>query len=159
MRELPTSWAWTTIDEIASTSSGGTPSRTRLDYYGGSFPWVKSGELNDGLVSEVSETITEDGLKNSSAKIFPSGTLCIALYGATVGKVGILALDAATNQAVCGITPRAQIEAKYLFLFLPISALDSDWTESRRCSAKHQPTDRTLDGDSGLFSFRARPHR
>ena len=117
MRELPISWAWTTIDEIASTSSGGTPSRTRPDYYGGSIPWVKSGELNDGLVRQIEETITEDGLKNSSAKIFPSGTLCIALYGATVGKVGILAADAATNQAVCGINPHAQIGAKYLFYF------------------------------------------
>jgi type I restriction enzyme S subunit len=117
MSELPPSWSWTTIDEIASTSSGGTPSRTRSDFYGGSIPWVKSGELNDGFVTEIEEAITEEGLRNSSAKIFQSGTLCIALYGATVGKVGILARNAATNQAVCGINPHTQIDAKYLFYF------------------------------------------
>jgi type I restriction enzyme S subunit len=117
MSELPSSWAWTTLEEIASTSSGGTPSRARPDFYGGLIPWVKSGELNDGLVQDVEEKITEEALANSSAKIFSSGTLCIALYGATVGKVGILAMDAATNQAICGIMPRNQIRTKYLFHF------------------------------------------
>ncbi len=118
MSELPNSWVWTTIDDVASTSSGGTPSRMRSEFYGGAIPWVKSGELNDGVVSEVGESITELGLKNSSAKVFSSGTLCIALYGATVGKVGLLAMEAATNQAVCGISPHAQIETRFLFYFL-----------------------------------------
>ena len=82
-RDLPEGWTLTTIGHIAETSSGGTPTRGVSEYYGGPIPWVKSGELNDGCVSEVSEFITEKGLSNSSAKIFPSGTLLIALYGAT----------------------------------------------------------------------------
>lgn len=117
MSELPQSWAVATLREIAETSSGGTPSRARPDFYGGSIPWVKSGELNDGIVRSTEEAITNEGLKNSSAKLFPSGTLCVALYGATVGRVGLLGLDAATNQAVCGIKPKQGINADYLFYF------------------------------------------
>ena len=74
----------------------------------------------DNTVFEVEECITEDGLRNSSAKIFPAGTLCIALYGATVGKLGILGLDAATNQAICGIFPVLGIESKFLFRFFEL---------------------------------------
>jgi len=116
--ELPTSWMITRLGDICKTTSGGTPSRTRSDYYGGTIPWVKSGELCDGLVSEIEETITEEGLKNSSAKVFTKGTLLIALYGATVGKLGILSRESATNQAVCGIFPSEVIETKYLFWYL-----------------------------------------
>src|ERR1035438_4443101 len=92
---IPPSWAWTTIKEIARTQSGGTPSRTAPAYYGGDIPWVKSGELGDGHVFHSEESITQLGLDSSSAKVFPKGTLCIALYGATVGKLGILEIDAA----------------------------------------------------------------
>lgn len=102
---LPSTWKIVRRGDICKTTSGGTPSRTRSDFYGGSIPWVKSGELCDGIVSENEETITEEGLKNSSAKIFKTGSLLIALYGVTVGKLGILSRNAATNQAVCGIFP------------------------------------------------------
>lgn len=118
MSDLPSSWARATIREIAHTSSGGTPSRSRPDYFSGSVPWVKSGELNDGHVHSTEEAITEEGLRNSSAKIFPAGTVCIALYGATVGKTAILGIDASTNQAVCGIQPKDGIRRNYLFYFL-----------------------------------------
>jgi type I restriction enzyme S subunit len=91
------------IGEVAETTSGGTPSRKRLEYYGGAIPWLKSGELEDRIITAVEEFITEDGLKNSSAKLFPTGTPLVALYGATVGKTGILGIDAATNQAICAI--------------------------------------------------------
>ena len=74
--------------------------------------------MNDGNIFEAEETISDAGLKNSSAKLFPSGTVCIALYGATVGRVGILCIDAATNQAVCGIRTNGCIRNKYLFHFL-----------------------------------------
>ena len=107
------------IDEIAETTSGGTPNRTVTAYYGGEIPWIKSGELNDGLIENAEEYITEQGLKNSSAKIYPKGTLVIALYGATVGKTGILGIDAASNQAVCAVTPKsAEVSKKFLFWFL-----------------------------------------
>ena len=113
--ELPEGWCWATMDQFAETASGGTPSRMEPSYFGGSIPWVKSGELEDRLVVHCKETITERGLRASSARIFPSGTLCVALYGATVGKLGLLGMDAATNQAVCGIFLPSYISTTYLF--------------------------------------------
>lgn len=116
--KLPDGWHWLVLGEECKTTSGGTPSRNRSDYFAGNIPWVKSGELNDDIVLEVEERITEEAIQNSSAKIFPKGTLLIALYGATVGKLGILGMDAATNQAVCAIFPSSKIDTKYLFWFL-----------------------------------------
>jgi type I restriction enzyme S subunit len=87
-------------------------------YFGGSIPWVKSGELGDGHVFETEETISELGLKSSNAKLFPKGTLCIALYGATVGKLGILEVDAATNQAVCGLFLPDEVHRDFVFYYL-----------------------------------------
>ena len=107
-------WQSRPLGELATTTSGGTPSRKRKDYYGGSIPWVKSGELNDDYIFETEEHITEAGLKNSSAKLFPSGTVLIALYGATVGKTSILRINASTNQAICGITPGPDVDADFL---------------------------------------------
>jgi type I restriction enzyme, S subunit len=118
-RPLPDGWKWTTIGEVAKTTSGGTPLRKHPEYYGGSIPWVKSGELGDSIVTSVEETITEEGLRNSSAKVFPKGTALVALYGATVGKTGILGLDAATNQAVCAVFPENGLfTAKYMTYWL-----------------------------------------
>jgi type I restriction enzyme S subunit len=106
------------LGDVCRTTSGGTPSRKRADYFQGSIPWVKSGELTDGLVSEVSEFITTEAVESSSAKLFPAGTLLIAMYGATVGKLGVLAKPAATNQAVCAIFPNPELDSKFLFWFL-----------------------------------------
>lgn len=103
--QLPDGWDWKRLSELAKTTSGGTPSRSNKDYWGGTIPWVKSGELGDSRVERNEEFITELGLKNSSAKLFPKESLLIALYGATAGKLGILAYPAATNQAVCCISP------------------------------------------------------
>lgn len=111
-------WPIKRLDEIAHTTSGGTPSRRRPDYFGGPIPWVKSGELRDGRVRTTEETITQLGLGESSAKIFERGTLLIALYGATVGKLGILDIDAATNQAVCAIKPDDPEMVPYLWVVL-----------------------------------------
>jgi type I restriction enzyme, S subunit len=111
-------WRIAKISDFAKTTSGGTPSRANPEFYTGNIPWIKSGDLNDGNVSEATEFITEEALKSSSAKLFPAGTLMIALYGATIGKLGILTIDAATNQAVCGIFVPEGVETKYLFYFL-----------------------------------------
>ena len=113
-----TSWPSFPLGDVCRTTSGGTPSRKRADYFQGDIPWVKSGELTDGLVSQVSEFITEEAVANSSAKLFPLGTLLIAMYGATVGKLGVLAKPAATNQAVCAIFPPTELDSKFLFWFL-----------------------------------------
>ena len=72
---LPEGWIWTTIGEACKTTSGGTPSRKKPSYYGGEIPWLKSGELDDTIVQSTEEFITDSGLKNSSAKVFPKGTL------------------------------------------------------------------------------------
>ncbi len=92
--------------DVAYTASGGTPDRSTPQNFGGSIPWVKSGELNDGFVDSTEETLTSTGLEHSSARVFPRGTLLVALYGATAGKTGILGIDASTNQAVCAIFPQ-----------------------------------------------------
>lgn len=107
------------LDEVADTTSGGTPKRGTASYYGGDIPWIKSGELNDGLITEAEESITQEALEKSSAKIYPKGTVVIALYGATVGKTGILGFDAASNQAVCSVTPKnGKVSRDFLFWFL-----------------------------------------
>ena len=116
--DSPSGWRWRPLGELAQTSTGGTPSRTDASCFGGSIPWVKSGELGDSIVYSTAESLTEIGLNQSSAKVFPKGTLCIALYGATVGKLGILGVDAATNQAVCGIFLPPFIDTRFVYRFL-----------------------------------------
>lgn len=105
--EIPETWEMIKLGatNFSKTTSGGTPNRSKPEFYGGDIPWVKSGELNDGIIIRTEETITEIGLANSSAKIFLKGTLLLAMYGATAGMTGILSIDAATNQAVCAIFP------------------------------------------------------
>jgi len=115
---LPDGWGKAALGELCDTTSGGTPSRKIEAYFKGNIPWVKSGELPDGPVTNIEEFITKGAIENSSAKIFPAGTLLIALYGATVGKLGILTRPAATNQAVCAIFPRTELNTKYLFWYL-----------------------------------------
>jgi type I restriction enzyme S subunit len=106
--DIPQGWEVTTFGEIYNTSSGGTPSRKRPEYFeGGSIDWVKSQELLDGFILGTEERITPDALENSSAKVFPSNTVLIALYGATIGMLGILADEAATNQACCAVLPKS----------------------------------------------------
>ncbi|SRR5260221_7635793 len=84
---LPTGWKWVNLGDLCKTTSGGTPSRKVSKYYDGAIPWVKSGELDRGLIIDTEEKITEEAIENSSAKVFPKGTLLIALYGATIGKL------------------------------------------------------------------------
>ena len=116
---IPKSWKWATLKEITDTTSGGTPKRTNKDYWNGSINWLKSGELNDGYINAVQETITEEGLKKSSAKVFEAGTLLMAMYGATVGRLGILKVDTSTNQAVCAIFNRFNLfNNEYVFFYL-----------------------------------------
>ena len=106
------------LGQICETTSGGTPNRKNDAYYGGSIPWVKSGELGKGTIYDTEEKITEEAVKESSAKIFPKGTLLIALYGATIGKLGFLGVPAATNQAVCGIFENEKIDLQFLSYYL-----------------------------------------
>lgn len=103
-REIPEGWGVEKIEEIAQTGSGGTPKSTNSSYYtDGEVPWINSGELSRTVITSTSNFITEEGLKNSNAKLFPSGTILVAMYGATAGKVSFLAFEASTNQAICAI--------------------------------------------------------
>ncbi len=109
-------WEIKKLGEVCETGAGGTPLKTHKDYYeGGTIPWLLSGEVSQGEVFEATNFITEKGLKNSSAKLFPPNTVLVAMYGATAGQVGILRFEAATNQAVCGILPNDKTIPEYLF--------------------------------------------
>jgi type I restriction enzyme, S subunit len=115
---VPQGWSIGSVSDFYETSSGGTPSRKIPEYFTGDIPWVKTQELNNGFITETSEKITEDALKNSSAKLFPKLTVLIALYGATVGELGITAYTAATNQACCAVLmkdPRGHFTHAFLF--------------------------------------------
>jgi type I restriction enzyme M protein len=112
-------WPMVALGEVCSTSSGGTPLSGNAAYYeGGTIPWLRSGEVAQGNVFHSELFITEEGLKNSSAKMFPINTVLVAMYGATAGEVGILRFEAATNQAICGITPDKRLSSDFLYLFL-----------------------------------------
>ncbi|CAA6814356.1 MAG: Type I restriction-modification system, DNA-methyltransferase subunit M (EC / Type I restriction-modification system, specificity subunit S (EC [uncultured Sulfurovum sp.] len=108
------------IGEIHKTSSGGTPLSSKNEFYDkGNIPWVNSGEVKQGLILNTKNKITQLGLDNSSAKIFPKYTVLIAMYGATVGQVGILGIEASTNQAVCGLFPnREKVLPLYSYFYL-----------------------------------------
>ena len=116
--EVPEGWMWTTLGNIGVWQAGATPSRMRKDYYGGKIPWLKTGDLTDGYIYDIPETITDKALDETSVKLNPSGSVLIAMYGATIGKVGILTCPATTNQACCACVGYKAVTQKYLFYFL-----------------------------------------
>lgn len=103
------SWETLILGDLGKWGSGGTPSRKHAEYYGGNIPWVKTGDLGEMYLCQASEFITEIGLNNSSAKIFPKGAVALAMYGATIGKSSILAVEAASNQACAVIIPNKEL--------------------------------------------------
>jgi type I restriction enzyme S subunit len=116
--DVPESLAWERVGNVGSWSAGATPSRTNPEYYGGNIPWLKTGDLNDGYVSEVPEYISELALQKSSVRLNPAGSVLMAMYGATIGKLGILEVPMTTNQACCACIPFDGLYNKYLFYFL-----------------------------------------
>lgn len=105
------------LGNVIQTTSGGTPSRSNAEYFSnGNIRWVKSKELNSTYIFETEEMITEDALKNSSAKLIPANSILIAMYGATVGEFGILGNEATCNQAICALIPNENYPFTYLFL-------------------------------------------
>jgi type I restriction enzyme S subunit len=115
---IPEGWEVKRLGELYRTTSGGTPSRTRSDYYeGGTIPWVKSKELYGNFVISSEEKITSNALKNSSAKLIPAKSVLLAMYGATVGESSILSMESTCNQAICGIIKK-EISHIYVFHFL-----------------------------------------
>ena len=118
-REIPEGWEVVKIQDIAQTYSGGTPTSTNRAYYDdGNIPWINSGELNSPIITSSSNYITEEGLNNSSAKLYPSNTVLVALYGATAGKVSLLSFEACSNQAICGVMPKEKFMTTYIQFYL-----------------------------------------
>lgn len=103
--ELPSGWCWTTVGALVDVATGATPLRTNSKFFGGTIPWVTSGAVNAGLITEPSEFISEIAIRETNAKVFPVGTLLVAMYGEgqTRGRVAELGIEAATNQAVAAL--------------------------------------------------------
>jgi len=111
-------WRTKRIEDIAETTSGSTPARGNSAYFnGGTIPWVKTGELKDGLITETEERITDLALQDCSLQVLPSGTLLVAMYGQgqTRGRTGLLGISATTNQACFAILPEPSVfESRFL---------------------------------------------
>ena len=116
--EAPQNWCWTTLGKIGKWQSGSTPNRLNKDYYNGNIPWLKTGDLNDGYITHIPEYITEKALNETSVKLNPTGSVLIAMYGATIGKIGILTFPTTTNQACCACEVFNGIDKEFLFFFL-----------------------------------------
>ena len=116
--DIPHNWSWCRLGNIGDWAAGSTPSRSYPEYYNGTIPWLKTGDLNDGYITNIPESISEEALKNTSVRLNPSGSVLIAMYGATIGKLGILTFPATTNQACCACSPLDGINNHYLFYYL-----------------------------------------
>jgi len=117
---VPSDWKVGTVEDIAQVTSGGTPSRKKDSYWAGGIPWVTTSEVKFGVITKAEQAITEEGLKNSSAKLFPKGTLLIAMYGQgkTRGQVAKLGIEASTNQACAALLLKSNNEVDYYFQYL-----------------------------------------
>ena len=113
------SWESTTLGEMCKISSGGTPSRTIPKYYDGNIPWVKTGEIIWNTIYDTDEHITQTAIENSSAKLFPKGTVLVAMYGQglTRGRAAILGVEATTNQAVCALMPTSKVLNYFIYYY------------------------------------------
>jgi type I restriction enzyme S subunit len=106
------------LGNLCKTGAGGTPLKSKKENYeNGTIPWLRSGEVNNRNITNCEIRITETGLNNSSAKLFPPRTVLIAMYGATAGQVGVLNFECSTNQAVCGILPNENFVPDFLYYF------------------------------------------
>lgn len=116
--EIPEPWEWVRVGEVGSWSAGATPSRQHPEYYEGNIPWLKTGDLNDGYIVDIPEFVGEIALEKTSLRLNPVGSVLMAMYGATIGKLGILEIEATTNQACCACIPYSCVMNKYLFYYL-----------------------------------------
>ncbi|WP_138956970.1 restriction endonuclease subunit S [Pseudoalteromonas sp. BSi20439] len=113
------SWPLVKLGDIFKITSGGTPSRKKKEYYeGGTIHWVKTGDLHHKYVESASEFITQEGLDGSSTRLYPKGTVLLAMYGATIGACSILNVEACTNQACAAFTPNEKIDLEYFYYLM-----------------------------------------
>ena len=116
--DIPDSWCWARLGDIGDWGAGATPPRGNLEYYGGNIPWVKTGELNDDYIFLSVETVSSKALQECSLRYNKIGDILIAMYGATIGKLGIAGVKLTTNQACCACTPYEGVYNIYLFYYL-----------------------------------------
>ena len=117
--KIPENWEWVKLGSIGIWNSGATPPKANCSYYSSAtIPWLLTGDLTDSYITNIPNKISELALKETSVKVNPTGSILIAMYGATVGKLGILTFPATTNQACCACSKLFQIEKLYLFYFL-----------------------------------------
>ena len=112
--DIPDNWCWCRLGEIGDWKAGLTPSRSNPELYNGNIPWLKTGDLTDGDINEIPECISKKALESCSMRLNPIGSVLIAMYGATIGKLGIMKIEATTNQACCACVPYNGIFNKYL---------------------------------------------
>ncbi|HIK16468.1 MAG TPA: restriction endonuclease subunit S [Leptolyngbyaceae cyanobacterium M33_DOE_097] len=119
----PRGWDISTIGELVKVETGGTPDRTNSNLYGGAIPWVKTGEVTGSVIYQTEEHLTEEGLQSSNCRLFPIGTIIIAMYGQglTRGRSAKLGIEATTNQACAAILPSQKINSDYLWALLRVS--------------------------------------
>ena len=118
--EIPNSWTWVRMGQIGDWGAGSTPQRSNHDYYGGNILWLKTGELNNGIIYDTEEKITQRAFQDCSLRMNKIGDVLIAMYGATIGKLAIVGKELTTNQACCGCTPHV-VYNWFLFYFLMAS--------------------------------------
>jgi type I restriction enzyme S subunit len=117
--KIPKSWIYTNLGEIGIWKAGSTPLRSKTEYYqNGKIPWLKTGDLNNGIIYDIPECITEKALNETSLKLNPVGSILMAMYGATIGKLGILGIEATTNQACIACITKDFVYNKFLFYYL-----------------------------------------
>ena len=106
------------IGDICKCILGGTPSRAKAEYWGGTVPWINSGEINRFRIISPSELITQSGLDHSATKMLPAKTTVLAITGATLGQVSLLEIDACANQSVVGIIPNDTLPYEFIYPFI-----------------------------------------
>lgn len=115
--KTPNNWMVKSLGDISTMSSGGTPSKKK-EYYGGDILWITTTDLNFSYVLDTQKKITELGMQNSSAKMIPKNTILFAMYGASIGKMGISSIPSCTNQSICCLIPREDVNYLYLYFLL-----------------------------------------
>lgn len=117
--EIPDSWEWVRMGDVGNWGAGSTPNRANHEYYNnGEILWLKTGELNDDIVYDTIEKITQKAFNECSLRLNRVGDVLIAMYGATIGKIAIVGKELTTNQACCGCSPYSGLYNRYLFYYL-----------------------------------------
>ena len=123
--EIPKEWRVGKLGDAYKTTSGGTPSRAKMEYYlNGKIPWIKSKELDNSFITKTEKKITEAALKNSSAKLLPRHSVLIAMYGTTVGEIGIISIEATCNQAICAFISNDNYPYSFIYQILKNNKAD-----------------------------------